>query len=753
MIIRRLQAQDMLKYARLDLADLPEAGRILISGVNESGKTAIVEGLCLALFGRTVALDASQLSKAIRWGADAASVSLDFTGQDGQSYTVFRSFDAEGGRQARLERSGAEPPLAQGVAAVDQAVMAACGFDFQSFTDTLYLSQGPADGETQAETIKTLAGVNVLEALMREMDGEIAVIGERIIADEAQAKELLDRLGILNVQADALGALQTRRDTVSRQMDACDAEQGRWQAFSRDLAAAAEVVDGAADRLLACDLETTLEAWQEGDRQLAAALAGVAGVCRDSGVEVDGDPATGLGAWRATLQESLAALTDITRAVAAQRRELDAWLGGGPTAAEDDDGPETLASARAAIDRDTGICIRQRRRNSNWTLLFFFLALLGAAPLGVMRFLPGIGLVELLQERLPFWQPGMELHVAGISAAFLLLVLRGWVRALKLGRTISVNRGRLAGLDERAETAREQLEIIDSALGRPLHRKVSALSRLQGAPWAAALTQWSGGHGRALLDESDLSGWLDGLRSALEAFREEMAGLEEQIRGQAVRVVADRASHAEAAAVLDREIAGEQARRREDASLREQVAAQERSLAARRRQVAVRRRALELLHGTSRGLSGRFNQELRRFIVRSVPLFTAGRYQHLRIDDDLRVAAFSTAKNDFVDLEEISTGVRQQLMLAVRMALAQALAARSGFGSAGAVPQFIVLDEPFVFFDNLRLRTSLDALPGISGQITQIWVIAQHFDADIVTASDLFLECNPDNDTLTTARG
>ncbi|HDY83028.1 MAG TPA: hypothetical protein ENH48_08765, partial [Halieaceae bacterium] len=56
MIINAVQAKNVLKYATLDLKDLPEKGIIAISGENESGKSTIGETVCFALFGRTFSL-------------------------------------------------------------------------------------------------------------------------------------------------------------------------------------------------------------------------------------------------------------------------------------------------------------------------------------------------------------------------------------------------------------------------------------------------------------------------------------------------------------------------------------------------------------------------------------------------------------------------------------------------------------------------------------------------------------------------
>lgn len=135
--------------------------------------------------------------------------------------------------------------------------------------------------------------------------------------------------------------------------------------------------------------------------------------------------------------------------------------------------------------------------------------------------------------------------------------------------------------------------------------------------------------------------------------------------------------------------------------------------------------AIELLQGTSRQVSHNFNRDLRELAGRTLPMFTEGRYEHLKIDEALNVHVFSNDKRDFMDLEEVSSGTQRQIMLAVRLALSQELVNGSVKGK-----QFVFLDEPFAFFDQERTRSALNVLPKLSKEITQIWVVAQSFPED-----------------------
>lgn len=160
--------------------------------------------------------------------------------------------------------------------------------------------------------------------------------------------------------------------------------------------------------------------------------------------------------------------------------------------------------------------------------------------------------------------------------------------------------------------------------------------------------------------------------------------------------------------------------------------------------IQIRDIADELIVAAARHFSQRFNKDLRELASRTLPLFTEDRYEHLHIDTDLNVRAFSSIKRDYMDLDEISSGTQRQIMLAVRLALSQELVNTTSGGD-----QFIFLDEPFAFFDQTRTRNAMSILPKLSEEIRQIWVIAQEFPED--TQSDRDIVCSREYDSITPA--
>ncbi|MCG7871130.1 MAG: AAA family ATPase [Candidatus Thiodiazotropha lotti] len=195
---------------------------------------------------------------------------------------------------------------------------------------------------------------------------------------------------------------------------------------------------------------------------------------------------------------------------------------------------------------------------------------------------------------------------------------------------------------------------------------------------------------------------------------------------------------------LNQSIGIEQERLDRAARLKEMMASLNEKIDERQQYIQTCSLADELIRGTTREVSHQFNRKLRGLVSKTLPLFTENRYEHLQIDDDLTVRAFSSEKRDFMDLDEISSGTQRQIMLAVRLALSQELVARAVKGG-----QFLFLDEPFAFFDEKRTRSSLTVLPTLSEELNQIWIVAQDFADDL--KFDLHVQCDRDTDHLPVA--
>lgn len=597
MILSDIIAENFLKYARLELRDLPGQGLIGIAGANESGKSSIGEVICFALFGRTFSLGQEDLRKLIRWGEPSCSVTLRFRVDDQAQYQITRLLDRDGNHGVRLSLAESEEsPFARGQVEVDEAVYDLLGYGYDEFIESYYLAQREIIApQPHSQAVKSMAGLSTLEYVAYEHEQEI------------------------EQEREAIAALQTQ---ITRQDE-------ELQALALDPSALAE-----------------LEAEQQA-----------------------------LQANQSLLQEKGQILES---AFSSYRGML----------------PERFSARRA------------KSRASFLRFICLLGALFSAGAWGMLARLPEhpySGRIDaLLKLYIPQWDgqylTGLLYAAGGFSLLFVLL----WIRVVT--RQMTVNR-----LGSEAEGLAAAL---DSALLSPVNGFADALHEE-----ADAASQEEPLSARILAERVSISE----LEPAVERIVNAMQAQREALQQQGIR--------------LGTALQKEQARQKQAAqidSVRQGLLQQQ---AEHERRIELRERALELLSGAIRTLSQRFNRDLGESVSRFLPIFTDHNYQHLQIEDDLTVRVFSSQKRDFMDLEEISSGTQRQIMLALRLALAQALNQRTEGGR-----QFVFLDEPFAFFDQERTRKTLRALPALDEQLSQIWIVAQDFPAGEVF--DRSLSCD-----------
>jgi exonuclease SbcC len=213
MIITGIQAKNILKYAELELNELPEEGMIAISGPNESGKSTIGETVCFALFGRTFSLGEDELEKLIRWGEHDCSVRVTFRTGDGEHYEIARFLDRDGNQGARLNLVGAEEePIARGAETVGDATYDLLGFNFEEFVESFYLAQREiTTPHPHSHAVKTMAGLSSLEQVSREYDGEIVEEQSNVEGRQREIADIDRDLEELDLQEGQLLELEGER--------------------------------------------------------------------------------------------------------------------------------------------------------------------------------------------------------------------------------------------------------------------------------------------------------------------------------------------------------------------------------------------------------------------------------------------------------------------------------------------------------------------------------------------------------------
>jgi len=591
MIIHRIHADNVLKYRRLRLDDLPARGLIAITGPNESGKSTIGETLCFALFGRTFSLDYEDLSKVIHWGDTHCSVVVEFTASDAQRYILERFLDDAGNHSARLSEAGQGTegePLARGAELVADKVYELLGYEYEEFIESFYLAQREiTTPHPHSYAVKTMAGLVTLEYCANAMQDEQTEMAESMELTRKESAGLARQIEQVELDPELLPRQQAEKSELSARLD-------------------------------------------EANRQLS------------------------------NLEQA------------------------------------SLAYQDALPKRDRAM--QGRGIAGFFAFVLFILALLAGAGWLLLTRLSeheaSEGLRELIDGLVPGWQPEWLLYAA-IGLAVLWVI--AWARRSSLGR----------GLRQLDEAGRELAAVLD------------ALSTESADAQEMVVVEGSDAETPDQAQRNRLSERVAAFRADFAEVREGV-GKEQNRLKELIRQAQARAGQ------LEEAIAQEQTKLAKVEGLSGMQEDLERKNSERQHQIEVNELAVALIGGAMREISYQFNHKIRDLVGKTLPLFTENRYEHLQIDQDLRVRVFSSEKHDFMDLEEISSGTQRQIMLAVRLALSEELV-----GRAVKASQFLFLDEPFAFFDQARTRSSLKVLPALSEQLNQIWIIGQEFPDDL----------------------
>ena len=220
MIITSVKAQNVLKYAELQLENLPEKGIIAVSGHNESGKSSIGETVCFALFGRTFSLNAEELGKIIRWGEENCSVTLTFKVEE-QEYNLYRYLDKNGNHSAWLSVVGHEDtPLARSPQEVDVAIANILGYGFEEFIESFYLAQREITcPHPHSMAVKTMAGVGALEQVTMGYEHDITQQREMLEELQAENESLQDELEELAFEEGYLVTLEDEKNKLEADLE------------------------------------------------------------------------------------------------------------------------------------------------------------------------------------------------------------------------------------------------------------------------------------------------------------------------------------------------------------------------------------------------------------------------------------------------------------------------------------------------------------------------------------------------------
>jgi exonuclease SbcC len=166
----------------------------------------------------------------------------------------------------------------------------------------------------------------------------------------------------------------------------------------------------------------------------------------------------------------------------------------------------------------------------------------------------------------------------------------------------------------------------------------------------------------------------------------------------------------------------------ENKELEEQVDEQKRKVLLLQKQLAVVKYSIKGLEQTSESLRNRVKPQAERYMSQILPVITSGRYKAVQLEDDYTVRVFDPEAGEFRPKEVFSGGTEDQLLLAMRLAFALALIPQA----KGRNPEFLFLDEPLGSSDKVRREGILELMhKELSQNFKQIFLISHVGDLEV----------------------
>jgi hypothetical protein len=695
MRISRLLLRDVQRHEDLDLRPAP--GLTVIRGPNEAGKSTVQRGLELALFRRCTATG-REIDGMRRWGAaDDACPMIDLEFEvDGKAGRLAKRFAGAKGT-VRLELDG---QVITDPAAADRLLAELTGLPSEKFfRSTASVHHQELDELERDES----ALRDRLQLSMSGTDRGTSLAKKRL----AEAIRRLTTEGPKNP-----GLLRRLGDETAHLATELSAGEGGLSRLEADQAALSQ----ARERLASAEARVAEERRNLESADRAATLLG------------ERDAARGR---YATLKRAVELREEVQRREASHPSKVPVVVL--RTGVERLRGHEQRISelrAELAEEGDFGVDIRelpppwQPWAGVGIALTFAALVVAGAA-------------LNLGQQLAPV---ALGLLAAAVGAT--LVALRRLRKSHEITRRNLLHEGQIARrLRGRSEVAEE--------LSKREQQRAEELRRigLADASAAEALLTAEQEHvnrieqlraeERGLFGERGPEGDLAALRDAAAAEADQRAhvltgmgaiGADPAAARERYRSAAAAASTEHQAAVAEEAAArarveANQVDAEAVAAIAERLADARERLDASERRLRIYRTTLEALETAERSTMKKAARYLEEEMAEDIARITAGRYRRLKVDEaSLAFSVWSAERGDWVDVRELSQGTLDQFYLAARVGLVRQL-------SQGRHPP-LLLDDPFLTFDDERAATALVLLKGLAADHQVIYLTtSDRYDA------------------------
>ncbi|HXZ97912.1 MAG TPA: AAA family ATPase [Candidatus Acidoferrum sp.] len=159
----------------------------------------------------------------------------------------------------------------------------------------------------------------------------------------------------------------------------------------------------------------------------------------------------------------------------------------------------------------------------------------------------------------------------------------------------------------------------------------------------------------------------------------------------------------------------------EHVDLPNQVQSQEDLVRTLERKLEIVRRAFEGVQVTSESLRTRIRPSVQGYMSAILPALTSSKYKAAILDEDYNLQVWDPEAGEYKPRDVYSGGAEDQFLLAMRLAFALALMPEA----KGQKPEFVFLDEPLGSSDEIRRSGIVDYLvQDLSKKFKQIFIIS-----------------------------
>src|SRR4029079_17403377 len=180
--LKRLYAHDFKQLKEIEI-HFPQAGRVLVQGKNEAGKSTLFEAIFFALFAQALNTEsgAKNLDDLIGYDQEKARVELDLQVRD-RVFKITRTLvrDKTNKWELDIERPDGTTEQVRGNKAVNDRLVAELGFDAEALLNTCFVEQKKLEkleGMSKSKREESLSKILNLDRLL-EMEDKLKLRGE-----------------------------------------------------------------------------------------------------------------------------------------------------------------------------------------------------------------------------------------------------------------------------------------------------------------------------------------------------------------------------------------------------------------------------------------------------------------------------------------------------------------------------------------------------------------------------------------------